>query len=76
ENPWIRASKGDQSITIFAPESSSGTIMGLDLGEMMMGLMIAQAETGPYGKTAVEFAFAVNQPQGKVKELRKALAHQ
>ena len=76
ENPWIRASKGDQSLTIFVPESSLGAIMGLDLGEMMVGLIVAQAETGPCKKSAVEFAFAVNQPQGKVKELRKVLAHQ
>lgn len=76
ENPWMRASKGDQSLTVVVPESSPGAVMALDFAEMMVGLMSAQQETGPYGKTAVEFVLALNQPAEKVRELRKALAHQ
>jgi GNAT superfamily N-acetyltransferase len=74
DNPWVKASKGDQSLLFFVPEGHAGTAVVVDLIEMMAGLLLTLRETGPEGKTAVEFAFAVGQSEGKVKELKKALA--
>ncbi len=73
KNPWIRVSKEDQSLILFVPEGSPSSIMLLDLTEVVMGLMITMGETGPGGKTAAEFAFAVNQPEERIEGLRKVL---
>jgi GNAT superfamily N-acetyltransferase len=73
-NPWVKASKGDQSVTFFVPEGSQGAVMVLDLVEMIAGLMVASAETRPHEKAVAEFALVVNYPDEKITELIKALA--
>jgi len=72
-NPWVKASKGDQSLVFLIPEGFSGVARVLDVTEMMAGLLITLAETEPKGMTVTEFAFAVNESEKKVDELRKAL---
>lgn len=71
---WVRFSKGDQSLTILAPEGSPGATVAIDVTEVILGVMMTQGVTEPGGKTAAEFALVLNQPEKKVGELRKALA--
>lgn len=73
DNPWVTAAKDDQSLTFFVPEGFPGTAMIVDVGEVIHGLLVAETETEPGKKTAVEFAFAVNQCE-KTIQLRKMLA--
>ncbi|MBU7016750.1 MAG: GNAT family N-acetyltransferase [Theionarchaea archaeon] len=72
-NSWVRASKGDQSITFFDPKGSSCITMILDLVEVILGFMVAEDETGPHGVSVAEFAFMVNQEVEKVQEFRRIL---
>ena len=74
ENPWVRAYKGDQSVTFFVPEGSPGSVVIADLNEVMLGLLLVDGETGPYGKTTAEFALVVDYPLEKESELMRSVA--
>lgn len=72
--PWLWAGRGDQSLTLFAPEGSPGSVVAADLRVMLAALLAARVETGPRGDTSVEFALALNQPKDRTRELIRALA--
>lgn len=72
--PWARAAKGDQSLTLLVPRGSPGMCMMFDLQVMVGGLLAAQLETEPDGSRRTEFALAVNEPRSEIEGLIVALA--
>jgi hypothetical protein len=72
--PWARAIKGDQSLTLLVSQGFPGTCMMFDLQAMLGGLLAAQLETDADSSTRTEFALAVNEPRSEVDRLIAALA--
>ncbi|MGD2250815.1 MAG: GNAT family N-acetyltransferase [Candidatus Methanofastidiosia archaeon] len=73
DTSWVTASKKGKSVTFFVPEGVTGTVIIVDLVEMIHGVLVGLTETEPHKKTILEFALVINQPQKNVDILRQAL---
>lgn len=73
-DPWARAYKGDQSLTLLAPFGKNGAVVLADFFQVMGGFLIGVQETDAQAQTSVEWAIAVNQPVEAIKTLLVALS--
>jgi hypothetical protein len=71
--PWARASKGDQSLTLIGLPDSTATATLFDMSQLTWGFVLAPQQTEPYGSATLEFALVVNQPEEKAMETVQAM---
>ncbi|MBN1933672.1 MAG: hypothetical protein JW934_03350, partial [Anaerolineae bacterium] len=73
-DPWARAYKGDQSLTLLAPSGKNGAVVLADFYQVMGGFMIGVQETAAQADTSCEWVIAVNQPLEVIQTMLAALA--
>ena len=72
--PWVRLSKGDQSLTMISPEGFHVGNTIFDAQMAIFSLMVSILETKPDEKSEEEIILALNQPEDAIYNIKKALA--
>ncbi|MCE7743149.1 MAG: GNAT family N-acetyltransferase [Candidatus Heimdallarchaeota archaeon] len=74
DEPWVRFSKDDVSLTFLSPEGYYGSNTIFDAQVMLVNILLAYMETAPYQTSTSEFVLILNQPEEVINEVRKGLA--
>jgi len=74
KNPWLRLSKGDQSITFVSAEGYHAATTVFDAQMGIFSFTGAMLETKPEDSYSIEFLILINQPEESIDSVRKALA--
>ena len=74
DEPWVRVSKEDISLTFLSPEGHYGSNTIFDSQVMLVNILLAYMEVEPYQTSSSEFTILLNQPIEAIGEVRKALA--
>ena len=73
DDPWIRVSKEDVSLTFLSPDGYYGSNTIFDGTVMIVNIILSFLETKPFQKSKLESILIVNQPEEAIEEVRKAL---